>query len=388
MPRVPAGFSIERIATVRGARELAMTSRGNLFVGTLGRDVYLIANAEAAKPAAPRVFVRFDDSPAAGVAASASALYVGTQFAVWRVAYRPGEISAAAAPQRLASVRTSNISEDHVTTSVAIAHGMLYASVGSNCDACDPTADVTRATVGRVWGGSYHIVAKRIRNAIALAADPATGALWAGVAGEDNLPVGHPFEIFDDVLAHHRAPVDYGWPYCYENRKENPVPRWHGRSCARAAVPRVIFPAYETPIGAVFYPAHPSGLYRFPKRYDGGAFVTLHGSWHGPAQGLSGFMPPRVVFVPMNGDRPLRPANWSDPRTQWSDFLSGYQRGASSYRIGRPTGIAIGPEGDLFVADDLTGAVYRVRPISRRKIPAKDGARSSADSPGRAPDRP
>ncbi|MGH8165553.1 MAG: hypothetical protein ACREP1_14600 [Rhodanobacteraceae bacterium] len=30
--------------------------------------------------------------------------------------------------------------------------------------------------------------------------------------------------------------------------------------------------------------------------------------------------------------------------------------------MGRPTGIAVGPLGDLFVADDQTGAIYRIRP--------------------------
>ena len=31
-------------------------------------------------------------------------------------------------------------------------------------------------------------------------------------------------------------------------------------------------------------------------------------------------------------------------------------------RIGRPTGVAVGPQGDLFVADDQTGNIYRIRP--------------------------
>jgi glucose/arabinose dehydrogenase len=127
-------------------------------------------------------------------------------------------------------------------------------------------------------------------------------------------------------------------------------------------VPRVVFPAYETPIGAAFYPEKLSGPHAFPVKYRGGAFVALHGSWHGPAQGLSGYVPPRVVFVAMHGDVPATPVHWSDPTAQWSEFVGGYQAGASIRRIGRPTGIAIGPQGDLFVADDQTGAIYRIRP--------------------------
>jgi glucose/arabinose dehydrogenase len=243
---------------------------------------------------------------------------------------------------------------------VALRDGTLYAAVGSTCDACVET-DPTRATIGRVENGTYAPVAVHIRNAIALTVNPNTGSLWAGVAGEDYLPIGHPYEIFDDVSSH-APPANYGWPYCYEAQRRNPVARWQGHDCGGTVVPRVVLPAYETPIGAAFYPRHARGKFSFAAQYAGGAFITLHGSWHGPAQGLSGYVPPRVVFVPMNGDAPKRPVNWSDPSTQWTPFVTGYQEGSRIARSGRPTGIAVGPQGDLFIADDQTGAIYRVRP--------------------------
>ncbi|MBV8198290.1 MAG: hypothetical protein JO263_09145 [Candidatus Eremiobacteraeota bacterium] len=63
----------------------------------------------------------------------------------------------------------------------------------------------------------------------------------------------------------------------------------------------------------------------------------------------------------MDRDRPLKTVNWSDPTTQWTDFVTGFQSGCTS-RIGRPTGIAVGPKGSLFIADDFAGLIYRVRP--------------------------
>jgi glucose/arabinose dehydrogenase len=349
MPSVQRGFSIQHIATVDGARELAAAPNGDLFVGTMGSDVYIIPRADSAGAAgSPRVFARFDDAPAAGVALSGNSLYVGTQFAIWRIAYNTGDLHARSTPQKLAAIRTSGIAHDHVTTSVAVVTGALYASVGSSCDACRPDVDDTRATIGRVTGGQYVVIARNIRNAIALAANENTGSLWAGVAGQDALPAGHPYEIFDDVTAH-PAVVNYGWPDCYENHK--------GSNCNGVAVSRAVFPAYATPIGAVFYPQHPRGKYVFPAHYPGGAFVTLHGSWHGPP-----FVAPQVVFVPMRGDSPQSGADWTDPNKQWSYFVGGYQAGGSDQRIGRPTGITVGPQSDLFVADDMTGAIYRIRP--------------------------
>jgi len=361
MPTIVNGFTIERIGIVKGARELAVAPNGDLFIGTEGHDVDLLPSAQSAHPGNPLRFATFDDAPAAGVALGDGSLFVGTQFGVYRIAYQTGDQQPRGPAVKLASVRTAG-SRGHDTTSVAVSGDTLFASVGSSCNACRPEADSTRATIQRIdlRTGSISVEALNIRNAIALAIDPQTHVLWTGVAGADDLPIYHPYEIFDAVTLH-TAPVDYGWPACYENRKH--FQKWPG-SCDDAAVPLVIFPAYETPIGAVFYPSDQQGAHAFPAAYRGGAFVTLHGSWHGPLQGLSGYISPRVVFVPMRGDSPDRPADWNDPTTQWRDFVTGYQRGGTPIRIGRPTGIAVGPDGTLFLADDQSGAIYRIRPRS------------------------
>jgi glucose/arabinose dehydrogenase len=350
LPTVPPGFSIEVIAHVGAARELAAAPNGDLLVGTNGDEVYLIPDAEAA-PGPPHVFVHLEDRNAAGVALAGGWLYIGSHLGVWRVPYRVGDSKAETAPLKIAAVRT-RVESGHATTSVAVAGDALYASVGSSCNACDET-DSTRATIQqmRLDGGDMHPKAVRIRNAIALAVNPATGALWAGVAGQDELAHGHPYEIFDDVSAH-PGTADYGWPYCYEDRRV----AYPGHDCAQAAVPRAVFPAYDTPIGAVFYPVHPAGAHAFPEAYRGGAFVALHGSWHIPP------VPPRVAFVAMHGDEPATRVDWNDPSAQWQEFAGGFQRFVS--RIGRPSGVTVGSQGSLFVADDAADAVYRIRPVS------------------------
>ena len=372
LPQVAPAFRLARVASVPDPRELAIAPNGDLFVGTEGNSVYIVPHADGGNSAgAPHVFWthpasdRDGDAPNAGVALSMEqhALYVGSNTGVWRIPYRLGEQRAPSA-QRIASVRTGPVAPNsdgdvHKTTSVAVSGSTLYVSVGSSCNACTEV-DPTRAAILQMpaRGGAYKVIARRVRNAIALAVNPATGLLWAGVAGQDDLSVGQPYEIFDAVTLH-RGVADYGWPVCYDNRRHNvKLPG----SCSHVAVPRVIMPAYETPIGAVFYPPNQRGRYAFPARYRGGAFLTLHGSWHGPAQGLAGFMPPRVIFIAMRGDTPVTPPNWSNPYTQWTTFVGGYQQGGSNARIGRPTGITVGPQGSLFVADDMSGAIYRIRP--------------------------
>jgi glucose/arabinose dehydrogenase len=357
--RVPAGFHVDVIAHIDGARELASAPNGDLFAGTLGTSVYVVRNAEG-QAAQPQVFATLPDSPAAGVALAATggnpALYAGTQFGIYRIAYTAGDTRARSAPVKIASVRPGG-SSDHSTTSLAIVGSTLYASVGSSCNACTES-DPTRATIRqlRLDGSGLSARAVHIRNAIALAVNPATQSLWAADAGQDALTQGHPYEFFDDVSSH-AGIANYGWPDCEENRHAYSP----GADCSSAVVPRVAFPAYETPIGAAFYPPNQTGAYAFPPAYRGGAFLTMHGSWHTDSSGAFA-APPRVVFVPMNGDAPKTAVNWSDPSAQWNDFLSGFQSSDGRTRTGRPTGIAIGPSGSLFVADDQTGNIYRIRP--------------------------
>ena len=358
---MPSDFAVSVVANVPDARELAFVPAGDLIVGTDGAAVVLVPNADAAGIAGtPHTFATFNDAPAQGVAYGNGAIYVATQHALWLVPYQNGE-QTASGQRQIASVRQGPIAPNsdgdvHTSSSVAVSASQVYVGVGSSCNACTET-DPTRATVqaANLDGTNMRTYATRFRNALALAVNPATGTLWAGGAGQDTLPTAHPYEFFDAVTSH-AAVADYGWPVCEENQRAYAV----GADCSHTAVPRVELPAYSTIIGAAFYPLAPTGAHAFPAPYRGGVFLTAHGSWHTPN---GHHVPPHVVYVPMNGDTPSSPVNWNDPTAQWADFLSGFQSNANGdARIGRPTGIAVGPQGSLFVADDQTGNIYRIRP--------------------------
>jgi glucose/arabinose dehydrogenase len=362
---VPSGYAIQTIAHVAGAREIAPLPNGDLLVATTGSTIFIVPAALQPAPATPRVFATIDDAPDAGITYSASqrAIYVATLHGVYRIAYHPGDRRASANPQKVATVRSGPVAPNsdgdiHTTTSVAFAPRAreLYVSIGSSCNAC-VELDPTRAVIERMspQGSDVARIAERVRNAIAIAVDPQSGDMWVGGAGQDKLPVGHPYEFLDD-LSRHAGTADYGWPDCEENH----VAYTRGTQCSHTVAPLVEFPAYATLVGAVFYPQSERGSHAFEARYASGIFVTRHGSWHAPG---GCYVAPEVDFVPMNGDAPKTPVDWSDPTKQWIPFVTGFQPGCSaSSRIGRPTGIAVGGDGSLFIADDRSGSIYRVRP--------------------------
>jgi glucose/arabinose dehydrogenase len=355
---LPSGFAASVIASVSGARELAALPNGDLIVGTGGTTV---PNADGPGAAGtPATFATINDAPAQGVAFGAGFVFVATHAGVYRIPYTTGAQSGT--PQQIASVRQGIVAPNsdgdvHTTSSVAVTGTTLYVGVGSSCNACTEV-DPTRATVQRMGidGSGMTTQATQIRNPIALATDPVTGNVWAGGAGQDDLPEYHPYEFLDPVSTH-SAPANYGWPQCEENHMAYTT----GANCSAEIVPAIEFPAYSTLIGAAFYPAAQTGAYVFPSAWRGGLFVSAHGSWHTPAASSVPIDPPHVAFVPFSGAMPATAVNWSDPTAQWLDFFTGFQT-ASGSRIGRTTGVAVGPNGSLFVADDQNGVVYRIRP--------------------------
>lgn len=120
---VPNGFLIETIASIPSARELVALPDGNLIVGTLRHDVYVVPDAEG--PAvSPRVLATLDDDRAAGIAfsTSRSEIYVATTNHIWVLDY-PAKANAPNV-RRIADVRAGAIAPEtdgdvHMTTSVA-----------------------------------------------------------------------------------------------------------------------------------------------------------------------------------------------------------------------------------------------------------------------------
>jgi glucose/arabinose dehydrogenase len=320
-----------------------------------------VPDAEADGAAgAPVKFASIDDAPVQGVAFDppSCTVYIAAQHGVFSVAYHDGETTAT--PAQIGSVRSGDVAPNsdgdiHTTSSVAVAAGKLYVGVGSSCNSC-AEVDPTRATIQELGldGSGMATRGTRMRNAIGLIANPDTGTLWAGGAGQDNLPLGHPYEYFDAVTLH-TGVADYGWPVCEENQNAY----GSGADCSAIAVPRIELPAYSTIIGAVFYPTSQTGKHAFPAA-NRGLYLSGHGSWHMTNNVY--YTAPRVAFVAMNGDTPVAAVDWSDPSKQWSEFIGGFQLADNITRIARPTGIALGVQGSLFLADDQNGLVYRVRP--------------------------
>jgi glucose/arabinose dehydrogenase len=146
---------------------------------------------------------------------------------------------------------------------------------------------------------------------------------------------------------------DLGWPYTYydQNRGQRMLAPEYGGDGSTPAEPGkykdplIGFPGHWAPNDLIFY----TGT-QFPERYRGGAFIAFHGSWNRELQ--DGYS---VVFVPMSDGR---------PSGQWeifADDFEGPNRIASPADAAhRPSGLAQGADGSLYVTDDVGGRIWKI----------------------------
>jgi glucose/arabinose dehydrogenase len=219
------------------------------------------------------------------------------------------------------------------------ADSAMYVSVGSSCNLCVETTP-ERATVLRFNedGSGKRVYASGLRNAVGLAVNPTTGALWVSQNERDNLTPDHenlpPEEL--NILT---SGADYGWPYCYGDRVPNPEYNDQAR-CGSTVAPALKMQAHSAPLGITFLAKATS----FPADYRGDLLVAFHGSWNRTTPTGA-----KVVRVHVADGKP----------TSAEDFITGWQ-GADGNRWGRPVDVLVAADGSVLVSDDQSGSIYRV----------------------------
>jgi len=271
---------------------------------------------------------------------------------------------------------------DHDSHSIALrADGSLFVNSGSATNACQvnnrqsrspgqvPCAE--KALRAGIWrfdaaGTGQHFgpaarFASGIRNAVGLAID-SKGRLFATQHGRDQLHEnwGHLYSaergqaLPAEELIEVAAGADYGWPECYFDPVAGRMvlaPEYGGDGgraigpCIGRRGPVAAFPSHWAPNAVAFY----TGTL-FPTVYRDGAFIAFHGSWNrapGPQQGFN------IMFQPMKDGRT------TGGPILFADGFAG-AGGASGKAAYRPTGLAIGPDGSLYISDDRQGRIWRI----------------------------
>lgn len=388
---LPQGFCASVFADSLGrARYIAIAENGDVYVsieGTRPNDTIpkpaFIALRDTDRDGRADRIERVGRRGNTGIALWNGYLYVDQGETINRYARRAGELVPSGKAEPV--VTNLPLNPGHRARNFAIASdGTMYVNVGSPSNSCqlkdrarespgkDPCTDLdTRAGI---WKFSATTPNQRFtpearfatgaRNSTGLAIGP-DGRLYANTHGRDQLTQNWP-KIFPDTSYGDNNPAesllqvnegdDFGWPYCFysfDRKMLVDAPEYGGDGtkttrCASEKEPLAVFPAHWAPLDLLFY----SGS-NFPERYRNGAFITFHGSWN-RAKGMQAGG--KIVFQPMTNGAP------SGPFEIFADGFAGVPAEEVDPQKAkhRPVGLAVAPDGSMFVADDDGGRIYRI----------------------------
>ena len=388
----PEGFRATVFADSLGpARHMAVRANGDIYVNSRRSDQnreapnggYIIALRDTNQDGRADRVERFGGERGkggTGIALYRDQLYVEAGPTILRYRLSPSGLGPAGAPDTIVTglpTETGHRAHPFVIDS----DGNLYVTSGSATNSCQvedrakespgerPCKEL--ATRAGIWRFSANQTRQRfgpetrqatgIRNAVGLAINPADGALYATQHGRDQLADNWP-KLFnakqsaelpaEELLLIVRG-GDYGWPYCYydgEQEKLVLAPEYGGDGkqvgeCAEKLGPAAAYPGHWAPDALVFY----NGT-QFPEKYRGGAFIAFHGSWNRAPEPQGGY---NVVFQPFSGGKP------SGDYEIFANGFAGPQKQPAAARH-RPAGLAVGPDGALYISDDTGGRIWRL----------------------------
>jgi glucose/arabinose dehydrogenase len=367
--QLPPGFTLNTYATgLRAPRLMTTGPDGALYVAERGANAVIrLPDADGDGVADAREVVAADLPSPHNVEWFEGALYVAANDRVLRLADANGDGDFLDAGEQ--NTVTDNIPAGggHSTRTLHFGpDGLLYVAAGSTSN-IDVETDPRRAAILRFnpdgsipadnpFAGDPDparrpVFAAGLRNSVDFLFLP-DGRLWADHNGSDGLGDDIPPE---EIVIEVAAGKHYGWPYCYtpvlgavptgtQDVHDARVPFDDRLADCTASTPAVFTDlAHQAPLGMVQYNAA-----AFPPDYQGDLFVAYHGSWNSATPRDC-----RVQRIVVENGIPVG----SEP------FVTGFRASDTEQcgsAWGRPAGVTVGPQGELFISDDQNGSIYRV----------------------------
>jgi glucose/arabinose dehydrogenase/mono/diheme cytochrome c family protein len=393
---LPAGFCATVFADDIGhARHMVTAPSGVLYVNTwsgryYGNDAphaggFLVALQDKSGTGKADVIERFGETVQSGGAGGTGiGIYKGSIYAeindrIVRYSLPADSIVPSASADTIVSGLP--LGGDHPMHPFIInAEGSMFVDVASATNSCQlknrtlksPGANpcTELETRGGIWRYDANKTnqtfspadryATGIRNAEGFAID-SSGRVFVTQHGRDQLHTNWPdfykpdqeATLPSEELLLLKPNGDYGWPECYHDafvQKLVLAPEYGGDGktigvCASKIGAAAVLPAHWAPNAMVHYDQK-----QFPARYRDGVFIAFHGSWNRAPYPQGGY---NVVFQPLAGDHATG---------QCEVFADGFAGAVKSPAKAehRPSGLAVGPDGSLYVSDDIRGRLYRI----------------------------
>jgi len=383
---LPDGFFAVVVAQDLGrGRKLAIRENGDIYLSLrrLNDGKGIVALRDTTNDGKADIIKYFGEYAGDGLEIKDNFLYFSSKSTVMRYEFNGDELLPKTEPQILITGFPDQNQHD-VKPFAFDKEGHIYVNVGAPSNACmqetrtpgspgmDPCPELQRQagvwrfdanTAGQTQIDDGYHFSTGIRHAVAISWNPYVDKLYAVQHGRDQLNQFFPEYYTEDdgvtlpaeefLLLEDGA--DFGWPYCYYDPFKDQkllAPEYGGDSektgrCSTKKDPIMAFPAHTAPNDLIFYDGE-----SFPEKYHKGAFIAFHGSWNRAPQEQKGYY---VMFVPFKDSLP------SGKHEIFAEGFKGVEKVMSPRDAQyRPTGLATGPDGSLFIVESNTGKIWRI----------------------------
>lgn len=389
---LPAGFCATLVVDSLGqARHIAVAPNNDIYVKTRSEEGGIAALRDTTGDFQADIIERFSDMTEmgsgilweTGMAVHNGYIWASNKVSVYRW---PMPKNGALVPKGEPEIVVSGFPEQRSHASKSITfdeNGYLYVNVGAPSNSCqeeprtrgssglEPCPQLERqAGIWRFYADSLGQTqedgirfATGIRNVVGFDWNPSDDALYAMQHGRDQLNTLWPdlytaeenAELPAEEMLRLTEGANAGWPYCYydwQQEKKVLAPEYGGDGqelgrCSQYLDPIVAFPGHWAPNALLFYTGE-----HFPKRFRRGAFIAFHGSWNRAPLPQQGY---KVTFTPFDNGKPAGGYETFADGFAGTDSLQ--SPGEADYR---PMGLAMGPNGELYISDSQKGRIWRV----------------------------
>ena len=394
---LPGDFEAVTVAEGIGpARHIAINGNGDIYVKlrySKAGEPGNVALRDSTGDGKADIIKRFGDYNNSGSLANAMRihngyLYYASELVIYRSKLTPGALVPESKMEVVFTDDHEHGSHWHITKPISFDDkGNMYVPFGTPSNSCqdldnkpagipgvpgrDPCPELEQH--GGIWkfdAGKIGLTQKDgkkfatgIRSVVAMDWNSADKNLYVVMHGRDDLHLLWPekFSPWQSAVlpAEEFQKVtegsDFGWPYCYYDqvqKKKVLAPEYGGDGntigrCSECDDPVIGFPGHWAPNDLLFYKGD-----QFPERYKHGAFIAFHGSTNRSPYPQGGYF---VCFVPFKN---------GEPAGEWEVFADGFAGTDTIVNTGdvdyRPMGLAVGPDGSLYVTDSRKGRIWRI----------------------------